>query len=274
MSDLWRATSPDSVNISETFSQREFTTALLHLKSGKTPFFTEAMVQRLVLRFRLSYNTRSNRRKISKTPGGRLVHLYPKKPGTITKCADTKKPLPGIRKPRPKELWRRSKREKSVTRAYSGCVSEHCTCTSQGDSSRLSHRRTEDCCSRVESAESATNKEKGYDFICSELIIHAGAALKFWLRDFLSFCMCQVKIPKIWKKSTRSRNLEADEACRGPKKLSTNIYLLWSSTRSSRGFSAPMSSHLLIYCSLKIKISFDGNRGSNSFINKEHRRFF
>lgn len=55
--------------------------------------------------------------------GGRLVYLYPKKPGAITKCADTKKPLPGIRKARPKELKRRTKREKTVTRAYGGCVS-------------------------------------------------------------------------------------------------------------------------------------------------------
>ena len=37
MSDLWRATSPDAVNIFGTFSQREFTAALQHLKPGKAP---------------------------------------------------------------------------------------------------------------------------------------------------------------------------------------------------------------------------------------------
>ena len=37
MSDLWRATTPDPVNISDTFSQREFTAALQHLKPGKAP---------------------------------------------------------------------------------------------------------------------------------------------------------------------------------------------------------------------------------------------
>ena len=37
VSDLWRATTPDTVNISDTFSQREFTAALHHLKPGKTP---------------------------------------------------------------------------------------------------------------------------------------------------------------------------------------------------------------------------------------------
>ena len=35
VSDLWRATTPDAVNISDNFSQREFTAALRHLKPGK-----------------------------------------------------------------------------------------------------------------------------------------------------------------------------------------------------------------------------------------------
>ena len=37
MSDLWRATTPDTVNISDNFSQREFTATLQHLKPGKAP---------------------------------------------------------------------------------------------------------------------------------------------------------------------------------------------------------------------------------------------
>ena len=37
VSDLWRATTPDPVNISDTFSQREFTAALQHLKPGEAP---------------------------------------------------------------------------------------------------------------------------------------------------------------------------------------------------------------------------------------------
>ena len=78
MSDLRRATTPDPVNISNTFSQREFTAALQHLKSGKAP---------------------------------------------------------------------------------------------------------------------APN------FIFPELILHAGAALKSWLRDFLSSCLRRLKIPKIWKRA-------------------------------------------------------------------------
>ena len=37
VSDLWRATTPDAVNISDNFSKREFTAALQHLKPGKAP---------------------------------------------------------------------------------------------------------------------------------------------------------------------------------------------------------------------------------------------
>ena len=37
VSDLWRATTPDAVNISDNFSQKEFTAALQHLKPGKAP---------------------------------------------------------------------------------------------------------------------------------------------------------------------------------------------------------------------------------------------
>ena len=34
---LWRATTTDPVNISDTFSQREFTASLHHIKPGKAP---------------------------------------------------------------------------------------------------------------------------------------------------------------------------------------------------------------------------------------------
>ena len=39
------------------------------------------------------------------------------------------------------------------------------------------------------------------DSICSELILHAGAALKSWLHDFLSSCLHRLKIPKIWRRA-------------------------------------------------------------------------
>ena len=44
-------------------------------------------------------------------------------------------------------------------------------------------------------------KAPGRDSICPELILHAGAALKSWLRDFLSSCLRRLKIPKIWRRA-------------------------------------------------------------------------
>ena len=37
LSEFWRATTPDAVNISRDFSPREFAAALHHLKPGKVP---------------------------------------------------------------------------------------------------------------------------------------------------------------------------------------------------------------------------------------------
>ena len=42
-------------------------------------------------------------------------------------------------------------------------------------------------------------KAPGPDSIFPELILHAGFALKSWLRDFLSSCLRRLKIPNIWK---------------------------------------------------------------------------
>ncbi|KAL3875796.1 hypothetical protein ACJMK2_033712 [Sinanodonta woodiana] len=81
------------------------------------------MTQRLTFRRRLSYNTNSNRRKVSKTPGGKLVYLYQKKLGTIPRCGDTKVKLHGIRPARPRERSSMSKRLKTVSRAYGGALS-------------------------------------------------------------------------------------------------------------------------------------------------------
>ena len=39
------------------------------------------------------------------------------------------------------------------------------------------------------------------DSICPELIFHAGAALKSWLRHFLSSCLRRLKVSKIWRRA-------------------------------------------------------------------------
>ena len=94
VSDLWRATTPDAVNISDKFSQREFAAALQHLKPGKAP---------------------------------------------------------------------------------------------------------------------------GPDSICSELMLHAGAALKSLLRDFFSSCLRRLKIPKIWRRALVVANPKPGKPVGDPK---------------------------------------------------------
>ncbi|XP_025078301.1 60S ribosomal protein L34-like [Pomacea canaliculata] len=84
------------------------------------------MAQRLTLRRRLSYNTKSNRRRVSKTPGGKLVYLYTKKLGNTPRCGDCKLKLRGLTAARPLELSAMSKRHKHVTRTYGGSLCHTC----------------------------------------------------------------------------------------------------------------------------------------------------
>lgn len=87
---------------------------------------TAQMVQRLTFRRRLSYNTKSNSRRVSKTPGGKLVYLYTKKPGSVPKCGDCKVKLHGITPARPLKLMSMSRRLKTVTRCYGGTRCHRC----------------------------------------------------------------------------------------------------------------------------------------------------
>ena len=60
-------------------------------------------------------------------------------------------------------------------------------------------------------------KALGPDFICSEFMLCAGAALKSWLHDILSSCLRRFKIPKIWRRALCSRDPKTNKACGGPK---------------------------------------------------------
>ncbi|KAF8909757.1 ribosomal protein L34Ae [Gymnopilus junonius] len=78
------------------------------------------MAQRVTLRKRQPYNTTSNRRRVVKTPGGKLVVHYLKKPAAKPKCGDCGSDLPGIPALRPRQYATISKRQKTVNRAYGG----------------------------------------------------------------------------------------------------------------------------------------------------------
>ena len=61
-------------------------------------YFAELkMVQRITYRRRLSYNTRSNRVKTVRTPGGKLVFQYLKKRPSVPKCPMTGVKLKGVK---------------------------------------------------------------------------------------------------------------------------------------------------------------------------------
>ena len=68
-------------------------------------------------------------------------------------------------------------------------------------------------------------KAPGPDSICPELILHAGAALKSWLRDFISFCFPDSKFPRSGEERLWSRS-QTSKARGGPKELSTDISAL------------------------------------------------
>ncbi|CAG5131689.1 unnamed protein product [Candidula unifasciata] len=83
------------------------------------------MVQRLTFRRRLSYNTNSNRRKVSKTPGGKLVYLYQKslqRHQYVVITRPSSRGGGGVRSVRPHKLSALSKRQKTVSRAYGGSL--------------------------------------------------------------------------------------------------------------------------------------------------------
>ena len=81
------------------------------------------VLNRVTYRRRLSYNTKSNKTRTTKTPGGKLVIHYATKKTRISKCGDSKEALRGIPAVRPVKLAGLSKRVKKVNRAYGGCLS-------------------------------------------------------------------------------------------------------------------------------------------------------
>ncbi|KAL6490549.1 hypothetical protein MHYP_G00008940 [Metynnis hypsauchen] len=93
------------------------------------------MVQRLTYRRRLSYNTTSNKTRLSRTPGNRIVYLYTKKTGKAPKsacgiCPDVLSNYwvleEQMRAVRPQVLMRLSKTKKHVSRAYGGSMCAKC----------------------------------------------------------------------------------------------------------------------------------------------------
>lgn len=84
------------------------------------------MTARVTYRRNTPYNTRSNKVKIVKTPGGSLRFQHVKKNTARPKCGECHIALPGLATVRPRELANMSKPKKNVQRAYGGVVCGNC----------------------------------------------------------------------------------------------------------------------------------------------------
>lgn len=61
-----------------------------------------------------------------RTPGGKLVYQYLKKPKKVPRCGQCKDKLRGIQPARPQERSRLCRRKKTVKRAYGGVLCHKC----------------------------------------------------------------------------------------------------------------------------------------------------
>ncbi|PRT56215.1 60S ribosomal protein L34-B [Wickerhamiella sorbophila] len=84
------------------------------------------MAARVTYRRRNPYNTRSNKVKLVKTPGGKIRYLHIKKAGTSPKCGECHIALPGIVALRPREYATVSRARKTVQRPYGGSLCANC----------------------------------------------------------------------------------------------------------------------------------------------------
>merc|ERR1719327_1845798 len=84
------------------------------------------MVERLTYRRHTRYNTKSNKQRTLRTPGGRLVFQIVKKKAKGPACGDCGKRLIGLPRLRPIEYRRLKKRERRVSRAYGGSRCASC----------------------------------------------------------------------------------------------------------------------------------------------------
>jgi len=71
-------------------------------------------------------NTRSNKIKVVKTPGGKLVAQHVKKQASKVKCGDCGIALPGVSSLGPRQYASVSKTHKTVQRAYGGSRCANC----------------------------------------------------------------------------------------------------------------------------------------------------
>ncbi|VWU50717.1 60S ribosomal protein L34 [Hepatocystis sp. ex Piliocolobus tephrosceles] len=84
------------------------------------------MAQRVHYRRKNHYNTKSNKVRPVRTPGGRLTIHVVKKKAAKPKCADCKNEIQGVKALRPIDNQRADKKHRTVSRAYGGSICAKC----------------------------------------------------------------------------------------------------------------------------------------------------
>jgi len=96
----------------------------------------------------------------------------------------------------------------------------------------------------------------GLDSIFSEFILHTKSALKSWFCDFLSSCMRQLKIPKIWRRAVIVV-IPKLEKLLGSSKSTIPYPCCVYPFESSRDSSTLVSTQSSTHCSLRSRQAFD-----------------
>jgi len=99
-------------------------------------------------------------------------------------------------------------------------------------------------------------KSPGLDSIFLEFILHAGSALKYWFCDFLSSCMCQLKIPKIWRRALIVTIPKPEKPLGEPKSYHPISLLSVPYKILERHIYAPIDA-IIVHCSLGSRWGFD-----------------
>eukprot|EP01071_Lankesteria_metandrocarpae_P002369 Lankesteria_metandrocarpae@DN2277_c0_g1_i1.p1 len=84
------------------------------------------MVQRVTFRTRCPYKTPSNRFKLVKTPGRRVVTQKLKKRSKPWSCGDCRLPLRGVTQVHPHALSKQKRSSRTVARVYGGSRCHNC----------------------------------------------------------------------------------------------------------------------------------------------------
>ncbi|CAK0847322.1 unnamed protein product [Prorocentrum cordatum] len=131
------------------------------------------MVQRLTYRKHIRYNTKGNKQRKVKTPGGRLVFQQLKKKASPPLCGDCGKALIGIPCLRPKEYRLLKSREKRVNRAYGG---SRCASCVRSRVMRAFLIEEQKCVKQVLAEKMSQSKEKAGPAIgaCTVVVVREG----------------------------------------------------------------------------------------------------